>query len=876
MAQDRSSSPVPLVEDSNICAGRLRDLARSAIPQELAAAPGEADRGRAYSAALAAVTAASAAGIAPQEPAATAARRARDDPREAVCAALGASGIDSAPAAAAGELANALAASDDDEDEQAERAASRAQEWREKFARGEWKRPASEKSQLLQNPRDVLAAGRDCGEEKLRAELQALCSANPSLLKRLDVGNYFAKSGLPEWLKNGDTAGINKVLALASLDFAEKAADTKASEPLRKFLEAKRDLYSAHNDFPHNARNKPVAPARAAVPGPNSEGRQKQADKRGSECQTHETGNSGPDGDGGMKNIGDILSGILQRLKDKQAQEDRLREEVRNLGLTTPLTENSGLREFAENRDATALNNPALWWLDAVKKNGAQPSDPLRQFLREEVNHNAFQRKEDADRAALDGKRYSGSDLADLRKKMKEWECERDAQREKGGAECADRVERADNMAKRWRSLIRRLPMPMGGDPQTPATGADLIRLAEKRREIAGATPSGEFPPRLKKEWEKSPGLLALGLSLYLNGAAPQEDGKIPGVTFSAESGIYQVRVKKKRAYAYHKRGAGDWEFVGDFFAVMGKVIERDSKHDFLATAAAGSALIKHFRSIRSDSLAGVEEWNAEAAEAARADKTAKSPAPQIAAPALRPAAPSPTILYGDVTLIHALDENIVGKIGMTVGWLLMKARPPKRNGKNEIAGMSYSELVANAPFPRSARYIFPELRDAGFIARLQDVQRRQKWKQCIGDLAQWAATFGKKGTFASLRAALAYWWKALQNDIRTLPRIREDHSVKMLAELAGCHRDTTSKIGKRMEQAGILTRNRGLNDKDKRCVGYQLYEEIRATAGAIYCRMRGKRQEWAGKTAAGGAMPSPPPPATAPPATAPCPALAH
>ena len=863
MAQDRSSSPVPPVEDGNICAGRLRDLARSAIPQELAAAPGEADRGRAYSAALAAATAAIAAGIAPQEPAATAARRARDDPREAVCAALGASGIDSAPAAAAGELANALAASDDDEDKQAERAASRAQEWREKFARGEWKRPASEKSQLLQNPRDVLAAGRDCGEEKLRAELQALCSANPSLLKRLDVGNYFAKSGLPEWLKNGDTAGINKVLALASLDFAEKAADTNASEPLRKFLEAKRDIYGAHNNFPHNARNKPVAPARAAVPGPNSEGRQKQADKRGSECQTHETGNSGPDGDGGMKIVGDISFHIMQRSKAWQAQEDRLREEVRNLGLTTPLTENSGLREFAENRDATALNNRVFWWLDSVKKNGAQPSDPLRQFLREEANRNDFQREEDADRAALAGKRYSGSDLADLRKKVEKWECVREEQREKGDAECADR---ADNMAKRWRSLIRRLPMPMGGDPQTPATGADLITLAEKRGKIAAATPSGEFPPRLKKEWEKRPGLLALGLSLYLNGTAPREDVKIPGVTFSAESGIYQVRVKRNRAYAFHKRGAGDWDFFGDFFDVMGKVIGRDSKHDFRATAAAGSALIKHFRSIRSDSLAGVEEWNAEAAAAARADKTAKSPAPL------------PTI-HGGVALIRALNEDVVGRVGVTVGWLLLRAIPPERNAENAIAGMSYSELVANARFPRSARYIFPQLRDAGLLERLQGVRRWGEWTECVEAVMQWAATTGDTGRFAGLRAALGHWWNSLQNNkksTRTLLCNQKHHSVKMLAEFAGCHRDTTSKIGKRMEQAGILTRNRGLNDEDKRCAGYQLYEEIRATAGAIYCWMLGKRKKSAGKSAAVVAMQSPPPPATAPPATAPCPALAH
>ena len=233
MAQDRSSSPVPPVEDSNICAGRLRDLARSAIPQELAAALGEADRDRAYSAALAATTAAIAAGIAPQEPAATAARRARDDPREAVCAALRASGIDSAPAAAAGELANALATSDDDEDKQAERAASRAQEWRKN------------------------------GEDKLRAEVRKLRSANPSRLKQWDVGNYFDKSGLPEWLKNGDTAGINNDLALAWVGLAENAAETKASSRLRDFLTAKKNRNNTRNGFPHNAKNESAALAGA-------------------------------------------------------------------------------------------------------------------------------------------------------------------------------------------------------------------------------------------------------------------------------------------------------------------------------------------------------------------------------------------------------------------------------------------------------------------------------------------------------------------------------------------------------------------------------------------------------------------------------------
>ena len=591
-----------------------------------------------------------------------------------------------------------------------------------------------------------------------------------------------------------------------------------------------------------------------------------------------------------MKSIGEILQRVEEHRAQETARKNRQQEEVQALGSTTPLTENSGLREFAENGDTTALNNRVFWWLDAVKKNGAQPSDPLRQCLREAVNRNTIQQKMDEDLAALDGQAYSGSDLATLRNHAAKWECEHDAQREKGNAECA---ELADDMANRWRGRIRQveltLPMPMGGDPQTPATGADLIKLVEKRGEIVAAKPpSGKFPSRLKKEWEKHPGLLALGLSLHLNGAAPREEGKIAWGTFAADSGIYQIRVKKsdQRAYAFHKRGAGDWEFFGDFFAVMGKIIGRDSKHDFRTTAAAGGALIKHFRSIRSDSLAGVEEWNAppaaappadnNAADAPSADKTAKSPAPQIAAPALRPAAPLPTI-FGGLAAIRALNEDVVGQIGVTVGWLILRALPPKRNAENAIAGMSYSELVANAPFPRSARYIFPQLRDAGLLERLQGVRRWEEWKECVKALMQWGATTGDTGRFAGLRAALAYWWNSLQNrKQRILPCNQSHHSVKELTERAGCHRDTTSKTGNGMVQAGILTRNWGQSDDDRRRAGYQLQETVRATAGAVYLWLGGKRQEWAGKIAAAAAMPSPPPPATAPPATAPRPALAH
>ena len=97
----------------------------------------------------------------------------------------------------------------------------------------------------------------------MRAEVRKLRSANPSRLKELDGGNYFAKSGLPEWLKNGDTAGINNDLALAWVGLAEKAAETKASSRLRDFLTAKKNRNNTRNGFPHNAKNESAALAGA-------------------------------------------------------------------------------------------------------------------------------------------------------------------------------------------------------------------------------------------------------------------------------------------------------------------------------------------------------------------------------------------------------------------------------------------------------------------------------------------------------------------------------------------------------------------------------------------------------------------------------------
>ena len=154
MAQD-GFSLVPPMADGDIFPARLRDLARAAIRRARPAAPW-ADKGDAYSAALATATLAVAANIAPQKPATAAARISMGEPRAAVCATLGTS----APVAAAGELANALADSGADEEKQAERIASHAREWRGKFARGEWKTPEPEKWPPLRTLGECRGRGR--------------------------------------------------------------------------------------------------------------------------------------------------------------------------------------------------------------------------------------------------------------------------------------------------------------------------------------------------------------------------------------------------------------------------------------------------------------------------------------------------------------------------------------------------------------------------------------------------------------------------------------------------------------------------------------------------------------------------------------------
>ena len=131
-------------EHGDIFAQRLRAIAAAAYRRALSGMSW-AHQGDSYSAALAATALAVAAGVVPKHPSTAAAVAAGlGEPRPAVCKALKKTGIDSAPIQEAGELANLLADSGDDEKQQAKLAASRAREWREKFARGEWKTPAPE------------------------------------------------------------------------------------------------------------------------------------------------------------------------------------------------------------------------------------------------------------------------------------------------------------------------------------------------------------------------------------------------------------------------------------------------------------------------------------------------------------------------------------------------------------------------------------------------------------------------------------------------------------------------------------------------------------------------------------------------------------
>ena len=84
-------------------------------------------------------------------------------------------------------------------------------------------------------------------------EVRDLRAANPP-----NLANFFAKSGLPEFLDDGDTAGIN-MLALAWLQGAEKAG-AKPSAALCEFVQAESD----RNDFLRDAKKERAALAGAA------------------------------------------------------------------------------------------------------------------------------------------------------------------------------------------------------------------------------------------------------------------------------------------------------------------------------------------------------------------------------------------------------------------------------------------------------------------------------------------------------------------------------------------------------------------------------------------------------------------------------------
>ena len=523
---------------------------------------------------------------------------------------------------------------------------------------------------------------------------------------------------------------------------------------------------------------------------------------------------------------------------------DSIQRELHDLFAAHPLGRgnyraNGGLDKLKNTGSTAGLNEQGLWWLEHVTNNGGRPSENLREFLKEEVRRNKFHAKVAKDLAILDGAELPDGERADPRQKTTEWELEGAHQREKGDHQLADI---ADNMTKRWRELALKQSVRMGGDPRTVVTALNLIELAKRREMIAADKRLIKYlPSKVKDALLERADLLALALSLYLNGEAPRENGK-----FFTDDGVFEIRFDKhgRRSRVYHEHSPGEWILFGDIFAVMGKIIRCDSKSDFLACAMAVADLIRHFRIIRSDSLADLPEWEALSADAA-ADvaRSLETPASQTAALVFN------RTVIGNVGLLRALDASIVKQIGVVVVWLLLLALSRNGRGENRMAKMSPEELVAQSPYPRMARDIFPQLWTAGLIPQLQRVQNWDEWTDCVEALLEW----GKENKrFVRLRAALVYWYNSLQKrKKRFLPCNQYEHSVKCIAELAGCDPDTARDVGKKMEKKGILTRNRG-KGKNRRWAGYQLRRKIPATLEAVQFYLDGTRKTLANRTAAG------------------------
>ena len=509
-----------------------------------------------------------------------------------------------------------------------------------------------------------------------------------------------------------------------------------------------------------------------------------------------------------------------------------------------PPDDSTGIPQFLADGNAAALTAPAVVW---CVRAGA-PAE-LRAFIGEQAERNAGFAGAARALAELSHADPARCEPREWEKQGRDWEAEYERLKLRDG----DFAGRCIDLARRCYALAREAErvrvVLLGGVGPATATGAQLSDLAGRREDCMRAAenpPSGLFPADLRAQWKERGDLLALAVSVFLGGAAPDGSGR----TFAAGADLVQIRIHRGQAFAFWKSG-GAWGKTGDdVFALMGKLIGREGKADFPGQAAAVAALVRCAREV----IPGGDfpEW-------------CKTPAESSVRPAKSAPVRPPLRAFGNAGLIRALTPDAGGKQGAAIGVVLVLAIPEKRNADNRLAATPRGKLLAGmaraADSEPAARHGLRLLESSGLFDRLCAVRKWREWTDCVLALMD---SLSGESRLARLRVALSAWWNALQAGGERFGECgrRDRHSIRALANAAGSGRDTARRTMNALAAAGALDRIQG---DDRRCIGYRLRAVAAAAASSVIAGVEHARH-WTGKILRTAPAAGMPPPATAPP----------
>ena len=721
----------------------------------------------------------------------------------------------------------------------------------------EWNKALSSLRDFLE--KDPLKLGEDSAPppiSDLQAEMRAATLGMPE--------GGLAGSGISEFLASGDTRRINKT----ATDLAERLRESgKASRLLLEFLREKRD----RNDFLRKAREALAATCGAPDSDLNPDDLQKWANQLNRIRLAHEmddpecadevreltecfyerafyigcavlmpsndsAGGPGLEGNSAPPSIDDLCAELkilrAATLGMPEASEDDFGR--------------SGIPEFLACRDKRRINRLASDWAERLGKSGkVKVSQPLQEFLREQMECNDLLREARDARAAMDDSLNSALNPDDLRKRANQLNRIRRARSHSA------HIAEADDLMRRFYSRAYEIEdesailIPLGGDARTRMTCWQIDRLAEQREEIRAAVnngnrPAGLLPEDLRKKLLKRPDLLALMAAVYLNRSALLDER---GRQFDDKLQIRSRRNHDGRGWARahtKQRGGKGWDMRGkgmDVFTLAGKTVGREKSEDFPVQVMAVNEVVKRARKIAPNALKGLREWECALIVDARLRADQKQCRKKMSPPPAQHA-------RGQTGLLRALTPDEMGKCAAGVMAIIDLANPRKRNKKNLLAGMSEPQIQVTAAAAAGSKHAGKRavkfLRDTGLLEKLRNVRKFREWKEAVLAVIDTAA---KKRRHIRLQAAIDIWYDAWQwrkgrfDDCTQ----RRRHSISAQVKAAGYGRDTMRKVRRMLERSGKLIRVR---DVDLRCAFYRLAASPRLPTNAIFHAL-GKMWKW-------------------------------